>query len=128
LKFKKKSESRIVSDQVLNPVQEVLKGDEGALGLEVGVLGQVTACPGLLGPEGLLNAIDISQRRNHRFKVELGGLGQIGGLAVVVKGEERGPTLDLGLHKTGRSHFTVTAVVEVITESLKSGGAELQNV
>ena len=120
--------SHVVSDQVFDPVEQVLKGDEGALSLEVGVLGQVTAGPGLLGPERLLNAIDISQRRNHRFKVELGGLGQIGGLAVVVKGKECGPALNLGLHQAGRSHFTVTAVVEVITESLKSGGAELQNV
>ena len=69
--------SHVVSDQVLNPVQEVLKGDEGALGLEVGVLGQVTACPGLLGPERLLNAIDISHAGNDRLKVELGGLGHV---------------------------------------------------
>ena len=119
MKFKKKSESRIVSDQVLNPVQEVLKGDEGALGLEVGVLGQVTTGPGLLSPERLLNAINISQRGNHSLEVELGGLGQIGGLAVVVKGKECGPALNLGLHQAGRSHFTVTTVVEVVAESLK---------
>jgi len=36
-----------VADEVLQPVQQLVERDEGALGLDVGVLGNVTARPRL---------------------------------------------------------------------------------
>lgn len=57
---------------------------------------------GLLGPVGLGHAEGVAQGGYAGLQVELGRLCQVSLLAKVVKAEERGATLHLGLHHGGR--------------------------
>lgn len=61
-------------------------------------LRQVPAGAGQLGPVGLGHAEGVAQGGYAGLQVELGRLRQVSLLAKVVKAEERGAALHLGLH------------------------------
>lgn len=85
--------------------EQVVEEDEVELGFDVGVLGEVAAGEGFLGAEGGRDAEDVAERGEAGLEVELRGLRQVGGFAVVGEGEERGAAFDLGLHHAGRGDF-----------------------
>ena len=92
-----------LGDDLLEMVEKVAELDKVYLGLDVGVLGQVATGKRLLGTERLLNAVDLAHGSKDGLEVQLGGLGKVGLLAVVVVLEEGRTTLDLGLdHGRGR--------------------------
>ncbi|KAI2287449.1 hypothetical protein LOZ06_006892, partial [Ophidiomyces ophidiicola] len=115
------------ADQGLQVVEQVGEGDEVQLGLDVGVLGQVAAGERLLGAEGGADAEDVAEGGQAGLEVQLRGLGQIGGLAVVVEGEQRGAALDLGLHHGGRGDLEQAALVEGGAEGPQHAGAHLHD-
>lgn len=65
----------------------------------------MAAGAGLLGPVGLGHAEGVAQGGYAGLQVELGRLRQVRLLAKVVKAEERGAALHLGLHHGGRGYL-----------------------
>lgn len=66
------------ADHFFEVGEEVVEGDEGEFGFDVGVLGEMAAGEGFLGAEGFLDAKDVAEGGEAGFKVELGGLGEVG--------------------------------------------------
>lgn len=92
-----------LGDNLLKMVKKVVELDKVQFGLDVGVLGQVATGKRLLGTERLFNAVDLAHGGKDGLEVQLGGLSEVGLLAVVVVLEEGRATLDLGLdHGRGR--------------------------
>ena len=116
-----------IADHLLQLFEQIVKGDESHLSLAMGVLGQVATGVGLLGTEGLGQAVDISQGGKAGLQVQLGGLGQVGLLVVVVELEQGRTSLDRGLDHGGGSNLSEAAVVKVIAEGLHDLGADLQD-
>lgn len=118
--------NRDSTHDLLNVLKELLEGEESELGLDVSVLAQVPPGVTLLGAERLGNTEDVSKGRKAGFEVELGALGEVGLLSVVVEGEEGGSSLDLGLDHAGRGNLEETEVGVGGTEGLEKGGADLE--
>ncbi|MPC09910.1 hypothetical protein E2C01_002529 [Portunus trituberculatus] len=58
----------VENKHVLDAIKKVRKCNERTLGLNVGVGGKVTTCPGLLCPVGLLNAEHITKTRKKNIQ------------------------------------------------------------
>jgi hypothetical protein len=115
------------ADHILEVVKQVSEGDEVQLGFDVRVLRQVAAGQRLLGTERRAHTVHITQGGETCLQVQLGGLGQVGILAVVVESEQSAATLDLGLHHGGRSHLQHAGLLECLAESPQSSGAHLHD-
>lgn len=107
-------------------LKELLEGEESELGLDVGVLAQVPPGVTLLGAERLGNAEDVSKGGKAGLEVELGALGEVSLLSVVVEGEEGGSSLDLGLNHARRGNLEEAEVGVGGAEGLEEGGANLE--
>lgn len=115
------------ADEFLEVHEELIKVDEGELGFDVGIFRQVTAGQGLLGAERLLDAENVAQRRETGFEVELGGLGEVGLLAVVVELEEGAASFDLGLDHAGRGDLKQAELLVALTERPHHTSSDLQD-
>jgi len=72
--------------------EQVIEGDEVELTLYMGVLREMASRKRFLGAEGGRNTKDVAEGGEAGLQVELGGLREVGILAVVVKFEEGGAT------------------------------------
>lgn len=111
--------------ELLEMLEQLVKGDKVELGLDVAVLGQVASGQGLLGAEGLFDAVDVAEAGQDGLEVQLRGLGEVGLLVVVRDLEEGGAALDLGLHQGGRGDLDKLHVVVGLDERPLDLGAQL---
>lgn len=66
-----------VTYQVLYPLQQLVKRDERAFTLYLGVLGKMAACARLLGAIRLGNTEHVAHAWHNGLQIELGRLGEI---------------------------------------------------
>src|SRR5579863_5979904 len=83
----------------LHEAVEIAVGD---FGLDHPELGEVAAGFGFFGAEGGPEAVDLAESESGGLDVELAGLGEEGGVAEVVDGEEGGGAFAGGGSEDGR--------------------------
>lgn len=108
-------------------VEEVVEVEEGELGLDVRVLGEVAAGVTLLGAEGLLDTEDVAERRQAGLEVELRALREVRLLAIIVEREKGRAALDLGLDHAGRGDLEEAKVGVGLAEGLEESGADFKD-
>lgn len=113
---------------LLNVLQQVVKSDEGELGLEMTELAQVAARVTLLGAKALLDAKDVAETRKARLEVELGALREVRLLAVVVEREERRAALDLRLNHARWRDLEQAELLVRLPERRQECRANFENV
>jgi hypothetical protein len=111
----------------LNVGHQLVKVQEGQLGLDVRVLAQVPPRVTLLGAEALRDTEDVSETGQARLEVELGALRQVRLRAVVVEREQSRSSFDLGLDHTRGSDFEEAEGGVRVAEGLKEGGADFED-
>ena len=116
-----------LADDRLDVRHKVVEREKRELGLEVRVLGEVAARVRVLGAERLLHAEDVAERGQACLEVELGGLGEERGLAVVVELEECGATFDLCLDEARWRNLEEIVRSERSAEASKKRSTKLEN-
>lgn len=81
----------------------------------------------ILGPERLLDGVDISQTGEARLEVELTRLSEVGLGAVVVEGEECRTSLDGGLDHAGRGDLENLLLGEGPSELSENLGSDFED-
>jgi hypothetical protein len=81
----------------------------------------------VLGPERLLNGVDVSQTGEARLEVELTRLSEVGLSAVVVEGEECRASLDGGLNHAGRGNLENLLLGKGLSELSKNLGSDFED-
>lgn len=114
-----------INNQVLNSVQQILKSDERALCLNVGVFGKVATSSALLGTVALCDAEDIAKGGNDSFEVQLRTLSEVCRLSEVVQPKKCRPTLALSLHECWWGYLKVTVGKVMLTECLGGSRTKL---
>lgn len=115
------------AQNLLNVLEEGLKVEETKLGLNVGVLGQMSSSVRSLGSERLGDTVGVSNGRNDGLQVQLRGLGQVGLLSVVVKSKQGGAALNLGLDHAGRGDFGHSNLVVDSSDASQEAGSHLHD-
>ena len=79
-----------VGEEVFGEFEQAVEIAVGDFGLDHPELGEMAAGLGFFGAEGGAEAVDLAESERGGLDVELAGLGEEGGVAEVVDGEERG--------------------------------------
>jgi hypothetical protein len=114
-------------EEVFGEFQQAVEVHVGDFGLDHPELGEVTAGLRFFGAEGGAEAVDLAERQRGGLDVELAGLGEVGGVAEVVDGEERGGAFAGGGREDGRIGADEAVGVEVLAGGAHDFGADAQD-
>ena len=87
----------------------------------------MTASLGFFGPEGGAEAVNLAQGKGGGFDIKLAGLGEVGGVAEVVDGEQRGRALAGGGGEDGRIGANEAVAVKVLGCGAHDFGPDAEN-
>ena len=114
-------------DEVFGEFQEAVEVHEGDLRLDHPELGEVAAGFGFLRAEGGAEAVDLAQGEGGGLDVKLAGLGEVGGVAEVIDGEERGGAFAGRRRQDGRVGADEAVGVKILRGGAHDFGADAED-
>ena len=116
-----------MGEEVFGELEQAVEVHVGDFGLDHPELGEVAAGLGFFGAEGGAEAVDLAQGEGGGLDVELAGLGEVGRVAEVVDGKERGGAFAGGGREDGRVGADEAVGVKVLRGGAHDLGADAED-